>query len=289
MRQCPTCKKHVGKRTRICPKCQTPLATAPQKETETHATAAHPAPSPPGIARKAMPILLLGALLVGGCYVLVQSTLQARNDARRTQARNYLKMLGLAIHNFHDNYGHFPPLSEKFRPQMLAQSWMTYLLPYVGEGPLYNQLDLKKPWDETPVQAGFQQEVRAFLDILQAPPTPDPRGFARSQLAGNSAIFQAEKGLSIRDITDGSSSTMLLGTANDGFKPWADPSNVRDAGAGFGGGPNAFGAAGRNPVLVLMADGSVRHLSPSLDPAISRLLGDPKDGKQVNVDSIAVR
>ncbi len=285
MPQCPNCQKHVGKKTRICSKCGTPLAPAPKPGTVTQATAA---PPPPGILRKALPLLLLGVLLIGGGYLIVQSTLQARADARRTQFRNSLKLLGLVMHNFHDVYGHFPPFGESYRGASPAQSWMTYLLPSVGEAPLYNQLDLKKPWDETPVQAGFQQEVPAFLNLLLPPPSPDPRGYARSQLAGNSAIFQPEKGLSIRDISDGMSQTMLVGTVNEGFKPWADPSNVRDAGAGFGGGPNAFGAAGRGPVMVLMADGAVRNFSPSLDPAIARQIGDPQDGKPVKIEAIAV-
>lgn len=75
---------------------------------------------------------------------------------------------------------------------------------------------------------------------------------------------------------------ILVGEVNAGFRPSGHPINWRDPSDGLGGGPRAFGGPPASTgVHFLMADGSVRSLSPRTDPAVLRALATPAGGEEV--------
>src|SRR5690606_14629210 len=60
----------------------------------------------------------------------------------RSQSVNHLKQIGLAIHNYHDTYRHFPPkyfIDRQGRPLV---SWRVAILPYIEQQALYQSLKL---------------------------------------------------------------------------------------------------------------------------------------------------
>jgi prepilin-type N-terminal cleavage/methylation domain-containing protein/prepilin-type processing-associated H-X9-DG protein len=79
-------------------------------------------------------IAIIGVLV----SLLLPAVQQAREAARRTQCRNNLKQIGIALHNYHDQVGSFPP-GTIFGDQ--DYGWGTFILPNLDQAPLYNQLN----------------------------------------------------------------------------------------------------------------------------------------------------
>ncbi len=93
--------------------------------------------------------LLVVLAIIGTLFVLlIPAQRSAREPARIAQCRNNLKMIGLALHNYHDVYGSFPPPYTVDASGRKLHSWRTLILPYLDQGPLYKKIDLSKPWDD---------------------------------------------------------------------------------------------------------------------------------------------
>lgn len=89
-------------------------------------------------------VIAIIAILVA---LLLPAVQQAREAARRTQCKNNLKQLGLALHNYHDVFNRFPPGAvHSHVPRSgsnntsFGPSFYGMLLPYVEQTALYQSL-----------------------------------------------------------------------------------------------------------------------------------------------------
>ncbi len=85
-------------------------------------------------------LLVVIAIIAILIALLLPAVQQAREAARRTQCKNNMKQLGLALHNYHDTHRVFPPstLGRCLTPD-LNGSGLVMLFPFVDQAPLYNQ------------------------------------------------------------------------------------------------------------------------------------------------------
>jgi len=105
-------------------------------------------------------LLVVIAIIAILIALLLPAVQQAREAARRTQCKNNLKQLGLALHNYHDVYSVFPmstnsdssldagPLIDN--PTTLGQLRMNHrgwlgVLPYIEQSAMYSALNLSLP------------------------------------------------------------------------------------------------------------------------------------------------
>ena len=89
-------------------------------------------------------LLVVIAIIAVLVALLLPAVQQAREAARRSTCKNNLKQIGLAVHNYHDTFGFFPlnwdPSDNPSGPEAAGVSWISMMLPYMDQAPLYNQL-----------------------------------------------------------------------------------------------------------------------------------------------------
>ena len=99
-------------------------------------------------------LLVVIAIIAVLVALLLPAVQQAREAARRTQCKNNLKQIGLAMHNYHDQFNTFPPgyisvdpATGQMRPTTggSGAGWAMMLLPQIDQAPLYNRLNLNLP------------------------------------------------------------------------------------------------------------------------------------------------
>jgi type II secretory pathway pseudopilin PulG len=117
----------------------------------------------PGLTKWELLVVLgIIAILVA---LLLPSVERGRVGSPRTQCRNNLKQIGLALHNYHDAYDSFPPAYTVDRNGKPLHSWRTLILPYVDQQALLDSIDLSKPWDD-PVNA---TACKTKLEVYRCP------------------------------------------------------------------------------------------------------------------------
>ena len=195
-------------------------------------------------------LLVVIAIIAILIALLLPAVQQAREAARRTQCKNNLKQLGLALHNYHDTHGRFPPTQvmvhysgpNNTSPVPRNHTWVSMILPYLEQSALYSSINFSAPM----FNAGTFQTLSTGETIvsrqvpgLQCPSDPgfgggiSSHGLSHMNYAGNmgwdwhyrgpdsvSGPFQnGSEGTRITDIKDGTSNTILLAeTSTKGFQ-----------------------------------------------------------------------
>lgn len=86
-------------------------------------------------------LLVVIAIIAVLIALLLPAVQQAREAARRSQCKNNLKQLGLALHNYHDTNRIFPSGSYcALGGYSYCHNWMENLLPFIDQANAYNQI-----------------------------------------------------------------------------------------------------------------------------------------------------
>lgn len=93
-------------------------------------------------------LLVVIAIIAVLIALLLPAVQQAREAARRTQCRNHLKQIGIAMHNYHDTVKSFPPGNVTMGPccgTLSLITWPISILPYLDGTNLQNRYNFNLP------------------------------------------------------------------------------------------------------------------------------------------------
>jgi prepilin-type processing-associated H-X9-DG protein len=197
--------------------------------------------------------------------LLAPAVMKIREAANRTRDANNLKQIALAMHNYMDVHGHFPPAVSIGPDGKTPHSWRIDLLPYLEQDQLHKTYKMDEPWDSP-----ANKKVLAQMPMVYRCPQANPRSLDSSYfvLMGGGSIFSKKEGTKIADITDGTSNTIMIVEAQRNI-PWTKPDDIsydpQKPLPKLGG----FYEQGFN---VAFADGSVRFISNSIKEETLRAL-----------------
>jgi prepilin-type N-terminal cleavage/methylation domain-containing protein/prepilin-type processing-associated H-X9-DG protein len=200
-------------------------------------------------------VIAIIAVLIGLFLPAVQ---KVREAASRMKCENNLKQIGLGLHNYHDTNHQFPsgyvasePNGDPNFSSAPGWGWATFLLPYIEEGNLYNQIQpsiqANSPINSSAVAAAIQTHISLYVcpsdqtppgafNVRSLPSNPSYplvyfQGSASGVMAGpssyaacvgrdedsdadgitGSGVFYCNSQTQITNIADGTSQTILIG------------------------------------------------------------------------------
>jgi hypothetical protein len=211
-------------------------------------------------------------LVEGGRYVAF---------VHRPESEKRLRMVGMSAHNHFDTFLHLPANGNNYERHPVQHSWLTWAVRFSWQSGAAFTLDTSKAWDDPANFDTFHRRIKDYEIPNRNLPRFDARGYALSHIAGNDQLLRGEEP-SLADITDGTSNTVLAGTAAGSYQPWGRPGHLRDLTKGINRSADGFGSPWTTGgATVVMADGSVRTLSNDTSPQVLRALATPAGGEEV--------
>jgi type II secretory pathway pseudopilin PulG len=216
--------------------------------------------------------------------VLVPMYRVARREMLQRQSQINLRQIAIALHNYHDVYGTFPPAYECDAAGTPVHSWRVLIAPFMEQLPLYQRYNFGEAWNgpnNSKLSTGTPIPFRSPFDTRSRPGET-----SYVAIVGPGTMWPGQKSQNINGITDGTSNTiMVVELLNSGIH-WMEPRDIaaRD-----------FVTAWRDPkhkpprmsdwetsyAFVVLADGHVIWLDREAAEEHLRALLSPAGGERI--------
>ncbi len=213
-------------------------------------------------------LLVILAIIGIAIALFLPATRRAGASARRSQCMNNLKQIALGIQMYESEYGALPPAYTVDADGKPLHSWRTLILPFVEQMPLYQTIDMSKPWNDPANSEALKSIVPAYL--CPEVPNIDNRTTYLAVVARGGCL-RSTQSRNLSDITDPHGKTLIVIEVDaEHAVPWMAPTDADEKLLlSFGPKTETAHIGGMNAAFV---DGRVEFLSAELPPGEWRRL-----------------
>lgn len=176
-------------------------------------------------------IWICALVVVFGLLLFMVDHSGNRSATYRTGCRNNLKQIGLALHNYRDKYGCFPPAYVVDKNGKPAHSWRVLLLPFLDHQSLYDEYRFDEPWN-----GPNNSKLAGRMPYLYRCPTYGDyltRNILDSgelrymtnyvAIVAPNGVFSGPEATSIQQIADDPANTLALAETSRHLVHWMSP------------------------------------------------------------------
>lgn len=169
---------------------------------------------------------LLAAGLIGIGVAFSQRVQAAREAALAMTCRGNLSQITMALLNYHDAYGSFPPAylaGPDGRPQ---HSWRVLILPFIDGSDLYRDYRFEEAWDSP---HNLDVARRLPMQRFQCPSHPRTESALHTDyvvVTGAGTAFPGSRSVRFEDMADGPANSILLVEIARSDILWTEPRDL---------------------------------------------------------------
>lgn len=243
-------------------------------------------------------VIAIISILMG---LLLPAVNMAREAGRRTTCQNNLRQIGIALNAYHQQYQAFPPGGVEWRPphdhtkRQLA--WSAFLLPFLDEQNLYDQLDLQQAFDSPANATAASRIISVYVcpsgeridSLVDGRGPSDYGGIYGERISSPNSppkgIMLYDRKIRAAEVRDGLTHTLII--AEDTAWPegqWINGRNLFDQAFGINQAPkfeNDIRSHHPGGANGLLAGGAVRFLTDQTELKIIAALCTRAGGEAV--------
>jgi hypothetical protein len=165
----------------------------------------------------------IGLMICSCC--LFNPDRDSRTYARLFSCKNNLRNIVLALQQYHDTYGSFPPAYVADENGTPMHSWRVLILPFLDEKQLYGQYSFSEPWNGLNNRRLHGEIVKAYV----CPAHVEKRTLSETSyvaVIGAGTMWPGNAATRFSEVKDGTANTIMVVEVHNSGIHWMEPRDL---------------------------------------------------------------